>query len=112
MKRYPVLFSIIVLFVISFSFVAAAENSEPESFSEESSSLAMEAFTESTTLAMEISTESSSESYSDNSTGFSDNQEAILNRLDLLYTLGLFVVAVLAALLVVFILWRVLDVFI
>lgn len=112
MKRYPVLFSIIVLFVISLSFFVAAENTEPESVSEESSSLAMETSTEFTTLAMETSTESFSELSSDNSSGFSDNQEAILNRLDLLYTLGLFVVAVLAALLVVFILWHVLEVFI
>ena len=109
LKRFPVLLSVIILLSM-LSFVVAAETSEPESFSfEESSSLAVET---SSPSVSETSSETSSESSSEVSSGFSDDQEAILNRLDLIYTLGLFVVAVFAALLVIFILWRVLDVFI
>ena len=84
------------------SFVVAAET-EPESFSyEESSSLAVETTAE---TASEVVSESSTTS------ALFDEQEAIINRLDMIYTLGLFVVGVFAALLVIFILWRVLDVF-
>ena len=99
LKRFPVLISIIV-FLSMLSFVVAAENTEPESFSSEETTLAMET---TSALAMETSSEVASTF---------DEQEAIINRLDLIYTLGLFFVAFLAALLVVFILWRVLDVFI
>ena len=107
--RFLVLVSIFVLF-FSLCFFAAAETTEPESVSEvESTSFIVESSTESPSVSSTVpSTEPSTES----SFGFSDNQDAILNRLDLIYTLGLFVVAVLAALLVVIILWRVLDVFI
>ena len=115
LKRFPVLISIVFLLSM-LSFVVAAEYTEPESFSfEESSTLAME---QSSTLAVETSsetlTETTTEDFSEPSTAScaSDDHATIINRLDLIYTLGLFVVGVLAALLVVFIFWRVLDVFI
>lgn len=114
LKRFPVLISIIVLLSM-LSFVVAAENTEPESFSyEETSSLAMET---TSALAVETSsetlTENITEVFSEPSTasGVSDDQATIINRLDLIYTLCLFVVGVFSALLVVFILWRVLDIF-
>ena len=93
---FPVLVSFFV-FLCMFSFFVSAESTEPESYS----------FTE---TSSEISIEETSESST--TSGVSDEQAMIINRLDLIYTLGLFFVAFLAALLVIFILWRVLDVFI
>ena len=112
LKCFPVLISIVLFVSMSLSFVVAAETSEPESFSiEESSTLAVET---TSSLAVETSSETTPEESSETSTAaiVSDEQSMIINRLDLIYTLGLFVVAVFAALLVIFILWRVLDVFI
>ena len=114
LKCFPVL--IVLLSILSF--VAVAENIEPESFSyEDSSSLAVETSSENTTEEVfdveETSTETTTEVVTEISTlsGVSDDQATIINRLDMIYTLGLFVVGVFAALLVIFILWRVLDVF-
>ena len=113
LKCFPVL---IVLLSI-FSFVALAEDIEPESFSYEDSTLAVETSTETTTEEVfdveETSTETITEEVTEITTvsGVSDDQATIINRLDMIYTLGLFVVGVFAALLVIFILWRVLDVF-
>lgn len=114
LKCFPVF---IVLFSM-LSFVAFAEDIEPESFSyEDSSTLAVETSTETTTEVVydveETSTETIKEEVTEISTlsGVSDDQATIINRLDMIYTLGLFIVGVFAALLVIFILWRVLDVF-
>lgn len=97
---FPALLMTIV-FLSMFSFFVSAETTEPESFSIE----------ESSSYSLETSNVPVSEDSSDVSSTF-DEQEAIINRLDLIYTLGLFFVAILVALLVLFILWRVLDVFI
>ncbi len=103
LKCFPVLISMVVLLSI-FSFVVAAENTEPESFS----------LDETTSFSVETSSESVSEEFSELSSVSStfDDQQTIINRLDLIYTLGLFFVSFLVALLVIYILWRVLAVFI
>lgn len=105
LKRFPVSSSVIFVLFLSMllSFVAFADSTEPESFSS----------VESTSFVEETTAESTSEVVSESSTisGSFDEQETIINRLELIYTLGLFVVGVLAALLVLFILWHVLDVF-
>lgn len=103
-KCFLVLVSVFVFVSMSLSFVVAAETSEPESYFSEQSTEPSPA------PPPETVTSEPSEAVT-TSSGF-DNQSTIINRLDLIYTLGLFVVGVLAALLVTFILWRVLDVFI
>lgn len=104
MKRFPFYVLLVVLLSMLFSFIAAAEVTEAESVSHE----------EFSTFALETTSDTSFEVVSETSpvSGVSDEQATIINRLDLIYTLGLFFVAFLAALLVIFILWRVLDVFI
>lgn len=103
LNRSPVLALAFVLLSMLLSFVAFAESTEPESFSS----------VESTSFVEETSAETTSEVISESLTisGTFDEQETIINRLDMIYTLGLFVVGVFAALLVIFILWHVLDVF-
>lgn len=103
LKRFPVLASVFVFLSMLLSFVAFAESTEPESFSS----------VESTSFEVETSVETTSEVVSESLSipGTFDEQETIINRLDMIYTLGLFVVGVFAALLVIFILWHVLDVF-
>lgn len=103
LKRFPVLALAFILLSMLLSFVAFAESTEPESFSS----------VDSTSYEVDTSAETTSEVISESLTisGTFDEQETIINRLDMIYTLGLFVVGVLAALLVLFILWHVLDVF-
>lgn len=91
LKCFPVLISIVFLLSM-LSFHVAAQNTESESFSFEETSLVIDTTSESLLML--------------------DEQEAIINRLDLIYTLGLFFVAFFAGLLVLFMLWRVLYVFI
>lgn len=102
-KCFLVLVSLVVFVSMLLSFVAAAETSEPESnFTEQTTEAAPAPVTES------VSSEPSEAVTT--SSAFND-QSTIINRLDMIYTLGLFIVGIFAALLVVFILWRVLDVF-
>ena len=102
-KCFLVLVSVVVSLSMSLSFVVAAETSEPESY-----------FTEQTTepsTAPPPETVTSEPSEAVTTSSAFDDQSTIINRLDMIYTLGLFVVGVFAALIVIFILWRVLDVF-